>query len=36
MPPLGHLGKALREFTIDPKDQSKTSLEILHFPFPVG
>ena len=34
--PLGHLGKALREFTIDPKDESKISLKILHFPLPVG
>ena len=34
--PLGHLGKALREFTIDPKDKSKISLKILHFPLPAG
>ena len=34
--PLAHLGKALREFTIDPKDKSKISLKILHFPLPVG
>jgi len=34
--PLGHLGKALREFTIDPKDKSKISLKILHFPLPVA
>ena len=34
--PLGHLGKALREFTIDPKDKSKISLKILHFPLPTG
>jgi len=34
--PLGHLGEALREFTIDPKDKSKISLKILYFPLPVG
>ena len=34
--PLGHLGKALREFTIEPNDKSKISLKILHFPLPVG
>jgi hypothetical protein len=32
----GNGGKALREFTIDPKDKSKISLKILHFPLPVG
>ena len=34
--PLGHLGNPVREFTIDPKDKSKISLKILHFPLPVG
>ena len=34
--PLGHLGDPVREFTIDPKDKSKISLKILHFPLPVG
>jgi hypothetical protein len=34
--PLAHLGKPIREFTLDPKDQSKISLKILHFPLPVA
>jgi 5-methylcytosine-specific restriction endonuclease McrBC regulatory subunit McrC len=34
--PLAHLGEPVREFTLDPKDQSKISLKILHFPLPVG
>ena len=34
--PLGHLGDPVREFTLDPKDKSKISLKILHFPLPVG
>ena len=34
--PLGHLGDPVREFTIDPKDKSKISLKILHFPLPQG
>ena len=34
--PLGHFGDPVREFTIDPKDKSKISLKILHFPLPVG
>jgi 5-methylcytosine-specific restriction enzyme subunit McrC len=34
--PLGHLGEPVREFTIDPKDKSKISLKILHFPLPAG
>ena len=34
--PLGHLGDPVREFTIDPKDKSKISLKILHFPLPAG
>lgn len=34
--PLGHLGQALREFIIDPKDKAKISLKILHFPLPAG
>jgi hypothetical protein len=28
--------KVARAFTLDPKDQSKISLKILHFPLPVG
>jgi hypothetical protein len=28
--------KVAREFTPDPKDQSKISLKILHFSLPVG
>jgi hypothetical protein len=34
--PFAHLGTPVREFTLDPKDQSKISLKILHFPLPVG
>jgi len=34
--PLAHLGEPVREFTLDPNDQSKISLKILHFPLPVG
>ena len=34
--PLGHLGDPVREFTIDPKDKSKISHKMLHFPLPVG
>jgi hypothetical protein len=34
--PLAHLGEPVREFTLDPKDQSKISLKILHFPLPVA
>jgi hypothetical protein len=34
--PLGHLGNPVRELTIDPKDKSKISLKILHFPLPAG
>ncbi len=26
----------IREFTLDPNDQSKISLKILHFPLPAG
>ena len=34
--PLAHLGEPVREFTLDPNDQSKISLKILHFPLPVA
>jgi hypothetical protein len=34
--PLAHLGEPVREFTLDPKDKSKISLKILHFPLPVA
>ena len=32
----GNLGEPVRELTIDPKDKSKISLKILHFPFAGG
>jgi hypothetical protein len=34
--PLAHLGEPVSEFTLDPKDQSKISLKILHFSLPVA